>query len=283
MNFNLNQDLPVVALLGTGSMGTAIVKRIGANKRILLGDISEKKLSEMKTEFEYGGYIVETKQVNALDRNSVKEFAEYAASLGEVKYFIDTAGASPNQTSPEKIVALDLVATAVAIDEFAKVIAKGGAGLVVSSQTGYMMDFTPEIENLLRNTPTEQLADLDFVKKDAVSNRAIAYIASKRANHLRVQRAAATSWADAGARINTISPGIIVTPLAYDEFAAAGDRYQKMIEASAAKRVGTADEIGEAGAFLLGEHASFITGTDLLIDGGVIASIKCGKYQLRTH
>lgn len=283
MNFNLNQDLPVVALLGTGSMGTAIVKRIGSNKRILLGDISEKKLVDMKKEFEYGGYIVETKQVNALDRNSVKEFAEYAASLGEVKYFIDTAGASPNQTSPEKIVALDLVATAVAIDEFAKVIAKGGAGLVVSSQTGYMMDFTPEVESLLRDTPTDELANLEFVKNDAVANQGVAYITSKRANHLRVQRAAATTWADAGARINTISPGIIVTPLAYDEFTAAGEGYQKMIEASAAKRVGTSDEIAEAGAFLLGEHASFITGTDLLIDGGVIASIKCGKYQLGVH
>ena len=283
MNFNMNENLPVIALLGAGSMGTAIVKRIAAGKKILLGDISEKKLEEMKKEFEYSGYIVDTKQVNALDRASVRAFAEYAASIGEVKYFIDTAGASPNQTSPEKIVALDLVATAVAIDEFAKIIARGGAGLVVSSQTGYMMDFSPETEQQLRDTPTEELADLPFVKKDAVANQGIAYIASKRANHLRVQRAAATTWGDAGARINTISPGIIVTPLAYDEFAAAGEGYQKMIEASPARRVGTSDEIGAAGAFLLSDTASFITGTDLLIDGGVIAAMKCGKYQLGQH
>lgn len=283
MNFNMNENLPVIALLGAGSMGTAIVKRIAAGKKILLGDISEKKLEEMKKKFEYSGYIVDTKQVNALDRASVRAFAEYAASIGEVKYFIDTAGASPNQTSPEKIVALDLVATAVAIDEFAKVIARGGAGLVVSSQTGYMMDFSPETEQQLRDTPTEELADLPFVKKDAVANQGIAYIASKRANHLRVQRAAATTWGDAGARINTISPGIIVTPLAYDEFAAAGEGYQKMIEASPARRVGTSDEIGAAGAFLLSDTASFITGTDLLIDGGVIAAIKCGRYKLGVH
>ena len=283
MNFNMNENLPVIALLGAGSMGTAIVKRIAAGKKILLGDISEKKLEEMKKKFEYSGYIVDTKQVNALDRASVRAFAEYAASIGEVKYFIDTAGASPNQTSPEKIVALDLVATAVAIDEFAKVIARGGAGLVVSIQTGYMMDFSPETEQQLRDTPTEELADLPFVKKDAVANQGIAYIASKRANHLRVQRAAATTWGDAGARINTISPGIIVTPLAYDEFAAAGEGYQKMIEASPARRVGTSDEIGAAGAFLLSDTASFITGTDLLIDGGVIAAIKCGRYKLGVH
>ena len=279
----MNENLPVIALLGAGSMGTAIVKRIAAGKKILLGDISEKKLEEMKKKFEYSGYIVDTKQVNALDRASVRAYAEYAASIGEVKYFIDTAGASPNQTSPEKIVALDLVATAVAIDEFAKVIARGGAGLVVSSQTGYMMDFSPETEQQLRDTPTEELADLPFVKKDEVANQGIAYIVSKRANHLRVQRAAATTWGDAGARINTISPGIIVTPLAYDEFAAAGEGYQKMIEASPARRVGTSDEIGAAGAFLLSDTASFITGTDLLIDGGVIAAIKCGKYKLGVH
>jgi len=280
MNFNLNNNLPVIVLLGAGSMGTAIAKRIGAGKKILLGDISEKKLENMKKEFEYGGYIVDTKQVDALDRDSVRAFAKYAESLGEVKYFIDTAGASPNQAKPEYIVALDLVATAVAIDEFGKVIARGGAGLIVSSQTGYMMDIPTEIENQLRMTPTEELADLEFVKKDAVANPGIAYIAAKRANQLRVQMAAATLWGERGARINTISPGIIVTPLAYDEFAAAGEGYQKMIEDSPCRRVGTADEIGAAGAFLLSDEASFITGTDLLIDGGVIAAMKSGKYQL---
>lgn len=143
-----------------------------------------------------------------MDRAFVQAFAKKAESLGKVMYFIDTAGASPNQASPEHIVKLDLIVTAVAIDEFAKVICRGGA------------------------------------------------------------------------RINTISPGIIVTPLAYDEFNAAGEGYQRMIAASAAKRVGTADEIAEAGAFLLGEYAGFITGTDLLIDGGVIAAMKSGMYSL---
>lgn len=280
MNFDLNENKPVVALLGAGSMGTAIVKRIAAGKKILLGDISEKKLEETKKELSYAGYEVETHQVDACNRASVKSFAEKAASLGEVKYFIDTAGASPNQSSPEHIVKLDLVATAIAIDEFANVIAEGGAGLIISSQTGYMMRFSDEVERLLAMTPTDELADLEFVKKDAVANPGIAYIASKRANHLRVRTAAATTWGERRARINTISPGIIVTPLAYDEFNAAGEGYQRMIAASPARRVGTSDEIAEAGAFLLGEHAGFITGTDLLIDGGVIAAMNSGKFSL---
>jgi len=280
MQFNMNDNLPVIALLGSGSMGKAIIRRIGAGKRILLGDVSETKLQTEEKELASQGYVVVTKQVDALDQDSVRAFAEHAASLGSVRYFIDTAGASPNQASAERIIALDLVATAVAIDAFAKVIARGGAGLVISSQTGYMMDFSPELEQLFRRTPTEKLAELAFVKKEAVADQGIAYITAKRVNQLRVQQAAATTWAKAGARINTISPGIIVTPLAYDEFAAAGERYQKMIASSEAKRVGTPDEIGAAGAFLLSDDASFITGADLLVDGGVIASMKAGLYSL---
>jgi NAD(P)-dependent dehydrogenase (short-subunit alcohol dehydrogenase family) len=203
-----------------------------------------------------------------------------AADLGEVKYFIDTAGASPNQTLPEHIVKLDMVGTAYAIDEFAKVIARGGAGIVISSQTGYMMHFTSDVEYQLATAATDEIMNLDFVKNEAMRNSGVAYVASKRSNQLRVRTAAATTWSDARARINTISPGIIVTPLAYDEFRAAGDNYQQMINASAARRTGTVDEVANAADFLLSDKASFITGADLLIDGGVIAAIESGKYEL---
>lgn len=280
MDLDLNANKPVIALLGAGSMGTAIVKRIAAGKKVLLGDISEDKLAEVAREFAYAGYDVTTCQVDACDRASVRAFAEAAAELGEVKYFVDTAGASPNQASPEHIVKLDLIGTAIAIDEFAQVVAPGGAGIVISSQTGYMMDFPPEVEQQLALTPTDELAELGFVKHDAVANTGVAYIAAKRANHLRVRAAAATTWGDARARINSISPGIIVTPLAYDEFEAAGEGYQEMIAASPARRTGTSDEVARAAEFLLDEKSGFITGIDLLIDGGVIASMSCGKYAL---
>ncbi|CED92551.1 SDR family oxidoreductase [Actinomyces succiniciruminis] len=280
MIFDRNENRPVIALLGAGAMGTAIVRRIANGKQILLGDISTENLQTVAHDLAASGYEVATQQVDALDRASVEAFAAKAASLGEVRYFIDTAGASPNQSSPEHIVALDLVATAMAIDVFANVIARGGAGLVISSQTGYMMRLSDEVERQLALTPTEELAELDFLKHDAVASSGVAYMVSKRADHLRVRTAAATSWGDRGARINTISPGIIVTPLAYDEFRAAGEGYQAMIDASPARRVGTSDEIAAAGAFLLGEQAAFITGTDLLIDGGVIAAINAGRFTL---
>ena len=280
MIFDRNENKPVIALLGAGSMGTAIVRRIAAGKKILLGDISEKNLEKVSHDFQYSGYDVETMIVNALEKDSVEAFARKAASLGPVMYFIDTAGASPNQAKPEHIIALDMVGTGYAVDAFGQVMAPGGAGLIISSQTGYMYPIPYETEQEILNTPTEKLAELSIVKDIAMQNSGWAYMIAKRVNHLQAMKAAATTWKARRARINTLSPGIIVTPLAYDEFAAAGEGYQRMIDASAAERSGTSDEIAEAGAFLLGKHAGFITGTDLLIDGGVIASIRTGQYKL---
>lgn len=280
MIFDRNNEKQVVALLGAGSMGTAIVRRIGAGKKILLGDISEKALERVSEDFRRSGYDVETLVVNALKKDSVEAFARKAAELGPVMYFIDTAGASPNQANPEHIVDLDMVGTGYAVDAFGEVMAAGGAGLIISSQAAYMYPIPNDVEIQLVRTPTEELKNVPFIKDVAMQNSGFAYMIAKRLNHLQAQRAAATTWRQRRARINTISPGIIVTPLAYDEFNANGEGYQRMIDASAAQRVGTSDEIAEVAAFLLGEHAKFITGTDLLIDGGVIAAIRTGEYQL---
>ena len=280
MIFDRNNNKPVVALLGAGSMGTAIVRRIAAGKKIILGDISENNLKRVSDDLLRSGYDVETIIVNALEKQSVEAFAKRAAELGPVMYFIDTAGASPNQANPQHIVDLDMVGTGYAVDAFGEVMAQGGAGLIISSQAAYMYPIPNDVEVQLVRTPTDQLKNVPFINEVALQNSGFAYMIAKRLNHLQAQRAAATTWRKRGARINTISPGIIVTPLAYDEFNANGEGYQRMIDASAAQRVGTSDEIAEVAAFLLGEHAKFITGTDLLIDGGVIASIRAGEYQL---
>lgn len=283
MEFDINTNREVIALLGAGSMGTAIVKRIGAGKTIFLGDISEDNLEKRAKELRYEGYIVETQIVDAMDKSSVESFAKRASEIGTLKHFINTAGASPNQASPEHIINLDLVATSETIDVFADYIAEGGSGLIISSQTGYMMNLPPEVENEIAMAPTNELKDIDFIKNDAMVNSGVAYIVAKRANHLRVRTAAATTWGDRRARINTMSPGIIVTPLAYDEFEAAGEGYQEMINSSPARRVGTPEEIARAAEFLLSDQSSFITGIDLLIDGGVIASITSGRYSLQVE
>ena len=280
MIFDRNEKKDVIALLGAGSMGTAIVRRIATGKKILLGDISEANLERVAKDFAYSGYDVETCIVNALDKESVEAFAEKAASLGPVKYFIDTAGASPSQASPEHILKLDMVGTGYAVDAFGKVMAAGGAGLLISSQAGYMLRIPEEVEKEILSTPTEELMDIEYIRNTAARS-GTAYMIAKRVNHLQAMKAAAGSWGERRARINSMSPGVIVTPLAYDEFNNPENTYQKMIDTSPAKRTGTSDEIADAAAFLLGEHAGFITGIDLLIDGGVIASVNTGAYNVR--
>ena len=279
MIFDRNEKKQVIALLGAGAMGTAIARRFAAGRTILLGDISEKNLEKTANDFRYSGLSVETCIVNALDKASVEAFAKKAAELGDVMYFIDTAGASPSQASPEHILKLDMVGTGYAVDAFGKVMARGGAAVIISSQTGYMLRIPEEVEQEILNTPTEDLMNICWIT-DHATRSGLAYMIAKRVNHLQAMKAAAGVWKERRARINTLSPGVIVTPLAYDEFNANGGNYQQMIDASAAERTGTIDEIAEAGTFLLGEHAGFINGTDLLIDGGTIAAIRTGAYHL---
>ncbi|MBQ2166719.1 MAG: SDR family oxidoreductase [Bacteroidaceae bacterium] len=281
MIFNFNKEKEVVALLGAGSMGMAIAERVAQNRIVLLGDISEKALETSRQKLEYSGYHVETMRVDASDKDSIYAFAKKAKELGNVKYYIHTAGASPNQTNPQHMIKLDLIGSAYALDAFGEVMAKDGSGILISSQTGYMLPqpLTNEEEYALTMTPADELSQLPMLQPNVIVNSGIAYIMSKRANQLRVRKAA-IDWGKRGARINTISPGVVVTPLAYDEFRAAGDGYQKMIEASTMHRVGNPAEIANAAQFLLSDQASFITGTDLLVVGGTIAAIKTGEYKL---
>jgi len=281
MRFNFNEEREVVALLGAGSMGMAIAERVAQNRTVLLGDISEKALVTAREKLEFSGYSVEMMRVDASDKESIYAFAARAKELGPVKYYIHTAGASPNQTNPQHMLKLDLIGSAHALDAFGEVMARDGAGILISSQTGYMLPepLTNEQEWALTMTPADELAALPMLQPEVVTNSGIAYILSKRANQLRVRKAA-MDWGRRGARINTISPGVVVTPLAYDEFRAAGEGYQKMIETSSMHRVGNPAEIANAAQFLLSDQASFITGTDLLVDGGTIAAIKTGEYKL---
>jgi NAD(P)-dependent dehydrogenase (short-subunit alcohol dehydrogenase family) len=281
MIFNFNKEKEVVALLGAGSMGMAIAERVAQNRIVLLGDISENALETSRQKLEYSGYHVETMRMDASEKDNIYAFAKKAKELGNVKYYIHTAGASPNQTNPQHMIKLDLIGSAYALDAFGEVMAKDGAGILISSQTGYMLPqpLTNEEEYALTMTPADELSQLPMLQPDVIVNSGIAYIMSKRANQLRVRKAA-IDWGKRGARINTISPGVVITPLAYDEFRAAGEGYQKMIEASAMHRVGNPAEIANAAQFLLSDQASFITGTDLLVDGGTIAAIKTGEYKL---
>jgi NAD(P)-dependent dehydrogenase (short-subunit alcohol dehydrogenase family) len=203
----------------------------------------------------------------------VHALAAKAAGLGDVVGLIHAAGVSPSQASPETILHVDLYGTAVVLEEFRHVIARGGAGVVISSQSGHRLPaLTLEQNKALATTPTGELLKLDFLQPDHVKDSLHAYQLSKRANSLRVM-AEAVHWGKRGARLNTISPGIVMTPLAKDELTGPrGEGYRRMIENSVAKRAGTPDEVGTVGALLMGPDGGFITGSDFLMDGGVTAS-----------
>ena len=268
----------VLIVLGVGGMGRAIARRLGAGKTVLLADNSAAALASVAEAMSADGHRVESREVDVSSPESVRTLAEHAASLGAVTQVAHTAGLSPSQASAEAILAVDLLGTALVLDEFGQVIAEGGAGVVVASMAGHLFPpLTTEQERALAHTPAHELLGLDFVSSQRSTVPGIAYAIAKQANHIRV-RAASAQWGRRGARINSISPGIISTPMGQQELdSPVGDGMRAMIGASATGRIGTPDDIASATAFLLGPDASFITGTDLLVDGGVTAAMKAGS------
>ncbi|GAB2647298.1 SDR family oxidoreductase [Saccharopolyspora gloriosae] len=262
----------VAVVIGTGGMGQAIARREGCGRRLVLADFDTASLERFADVLRDEGFDVTTAEVDVADRASVASVAALADGLGPITRLVHTAGVSPIQAPASTILAVDLLGTAFVLAEFERVVAAGGAGVVISSMSGHFARLNAEDERALAVTPAEELLELPVVA--AVDDPKAAYPLSKRANQLRVQ-AAATTWGARGARINSISPGVISTPMARQELASEhGDRMRTMIDSSGAGRIGTTTDIADAASFLLGPAASFITGTDLLVDGGVVAATR---------
>jgi NAD(P)-dependent dehydrogenase (short-subunit alcohol dehydrogenase family) len=263
----------VVVVIGPGQIGQAIARRVGVGKHVLLADMRQDNANAAAEVLGNAGYDVSVATVDASSCAAVHALVERATGLGDVTGLIHAAGVSPTQASPATILKVDLYGTALVLEEFGNVIARGGAGVVVASQSGHRLPaLTIEQNKALATTPVEELLSLPFLQADQVKDSLHAYQLSKRGNSLRVM-AEAVRWGKRGARINTISPGIIMTPLAKDELKGPrGQGYRRMIEVSAAGRVGTPDEVGSVGALLMGPDGGFITGSDFLMDGGVTAA-----------
>jgi NAD(P)-dependent dehydrogenase (short-subunit alcohol dehydrogenase family) len=268
----------VIVLVGAGSIGQAIARRIGAGKQILLSDLRQENVDMAAKVLSDAGFEVSTATVDVSSRKSVHALVETATALGSVTSVIHAAGVSPSQASPEAILRVDLYGTALVLEEFGNVIATGGACVVIASQSGHRLPaLTPEQNRALATTPAEELLTLPMLQPDMMRDSLYAYQVSKRGNSLRVM-AEAVRWGKRGARVNTISPGIIITPLAKDELTGPrGAGYRRMIEMSAAGRAGTPDEVGTVGALLMGPDGGFITGSDFLMDGGVTAAFWYGE------
>ncbi|MGA3182141.1 MAG: SDR family oxidoreductase [Verrucomicrobiota bacterium] len=268
----------VIVVIGAGSIGQAIVRRISAGKHIVLADLRQDNADAAAKTLSDAGFEVSTTKVDVSSRASVDALVTVATSRGEVSGVIHAAGVSPSQASPETILKVDLYGTALVLEEFGNVIARGGAGVVIASQPGHRLPALSAEQNaLLAKTPVEELLALPMLQPNQVKDSLHAYQISKRGNSLRVM-AEAVRWGKRGARINTISPGIIITPLANDELKGPrGPGYRRMMELCAAGRAGTPDEVGTVGALLMGPDGAFITGSDFLMDGGVTAAYWFGE------
>jgi NAD(P)-dependent dehydrogenase (short-subunit alcohol dehydrogenase family) len=272
----------VVVVIGPGQIGQAIVRRVGVGKHVLLADMRPDNANAAAEILGNAGYDVSVATVDASSRDTVHSLVKRATDLGDVTGLIHAAGVSPTQASPGTILKVDLYGTALVLEEFGSVIARGGAGVVIASQSGHRLPpLTVEQNKALATTPVEELLGPPFLQPNRVTDSLHAYQISKRGNSLRVM-AEAVRWGKRGARVNTISPGIIMTPLAKDELSGPrGEGYRRMIKQSAVGRVGTPDEVGTVAALLMGPDGGFITGSDFLMDGGVTAAYWYGDLAPR--
>lgn len=267
-------------VVGAGQISLAIARRMGVGKKIILGDKSLDNAKTIGQVLLEAGFDVEVTEMDLSSRDSIRSMIALGESFGPITALVNGAGVSPSQASIETVLKVDLYGTAVLLEEVGKVIAPKGVGVTITSQSGHRMPaLTAEQDRALAMTGPEELLNLDFLQVDQVTDSLHAYQLAKQANEKRVMYEA-VRWGERGARINAIAPGIVVTPLALDEFnGERGDFYKNMFAKSPAGRPGTADEIADVAELIMNERAGFITGSTFLIDGGATASYHYGPLQ----
>ncbi len=270
----------VMIVTGAGQISMAIARRMGYGKKIVMGDKNIDNAKAIAEIMNNAGYDVEPVEMDLSSRESIKSLIAKAQEYGDIKMMVNGAGVSPSQAPIEAILKVDLYGTAVLLEEVGKVIAEGGCGVTISSQSGWRMtQLTAEEDAALATTPTEELLKLDMLQPENIKDTLHAYQMAKRCNEKRVM-GQSVEWGKRGARINAIAPGIIVTPLAVDEFnGPRGDFYKNMFAKCPAGRPGTADEVANVAELLMSEKGAFITGSTFLMDGGATASYYYGPLK----
>lgn len=270
----------VMILTGAGQIGMAIARRMGYGMKIVIGDKKPENAQSIAKTMNDAGFDVVPMEMDLSSRASIQNIIAEAQKYGDITMLVNAAGVSPSQAPVEAILKVDLYGTAVLLEEVGKVIAPGGVGVTISSQSGHRMkQLTPEEDEQLACTPTEELLKLPLLQPENIQDTLHAYQLAKRCNEKRVM-AESVKWGAKGTRINSISPGIIVTPLAMDEFnGPRGDFYKNMFAKCPAGRPGTADEVANMAELLMSDRGAFITGADFLIDGGATASYFYGPLK----
>ncbi len=270
----------VMIVTGAGQLSMAIARRMGYGKKIVMGDKNIDNANAIAKVMNEAGFDVEAVEMDLSSRESIRNLIKTAQQYGEIKMLVNGAGVSPSQAPIEAILKVDLYGTAVLLEEVGKVIAEGGVGVTISSQSGWRMpQLTAEQDAQLATTPAEELLELEILQPENIRDTLHAYQMAKRCNEKRVM-AQSVEWGKRGARINDIAPGIIVTPLAIDEFnGPRGDFYKNMFAKCPAGRPGTADEVANVAELLMSDKGAFITGSTFLIDGGATSSYYYGPLK----
>ena len=270
----------VMLVTGAGQISMAIARRVGFGKKIILGDKKKENAETIAKIMNDAGFDVVPMEMDLSSRESILALIAEGQKYGEIKMLVNGAGVSPSQAPIEAILKVDLYGTAVLLEEVGKVIAEGGTGVTISSQSGWRMPaLTAEQDEQLATTPTEELLSLPMLQPENIRDTLHAYQMAKRCNEKRVM-AESVKWGERGARLNDIAPGIIVTPLAIDEFnGPRGDFYKNMFAKCPAGRPGTADEVANVAELLMGPAGAFIIGSTILIDGGATASYYYGPLK----
>ena len=270
----------VMILTGAGQIGMAIARRMGYGMKIVIGDKKPENAKAISDIMNQAGFDTTAMEMDLSSRESIRAVIAEGQKYGPITMLVNAAGVSPSQAPIEAILKVDLYGTAVLLEEVGKVIAPGGVGVTISSQSGHRMPaLTPREDEQLACTPTEELLKLDLLQPEHIRDTLHAYQLAKRCNEKRVM-AESVKWGERGARVNSISPGIIVTPLALDEFnGPRGDFYKNMFAKCPAGRPGTADEVANVAELLMSPKGAFITGADFLIDGGATASYFYGPLK----
>ena len=270
----------VMLVTGAGQISMAIARRIGYGMKIVMGDKNIENANAIAGIMNGAGFDVTPVEMNLSSRDSIKNLIETAMEYGDIKMLVNGAGVSPSQAPIEAILKVDLYGTAVLLEEVGKVIAEGGCGVTISSQSGFRMpQLTAAEDEALATTPTEELLNISLLQPENIRDTLHAYQLAKRCNEKRVM-AQSVIWGKRGARLNAIAPGIIVTPLAIDEFnGPRGDFYKNMFAKCPAGRPGTADEVANAAELLMSNKGAFITGSTFLMDGGATASYYYGPLK----
>lgn len=270
----------IMLLVGAGQIGMAIARRVGTGMKIIVGDKKVENAENIATILNNAGFDAFPMETDLSDRTSIQSMIAKGQEYGKITMLVNAAGVSPSQAPIEAILKVDLYGTAVLLEEVGKVIADGGVGVTISSQSGWRMPaLTTQQDRQLATAPTEELLMLDFLQPENIRDTLHAYQLAKRCNEKRVM-AQSVEWGKHGARLNAIAPGIIVTPLAIDEFnGIRGDFYKNMFAKCPAGRPGTADEVANVAELLMSDKGAFITGSTFLIDGGATASYYYGSLK----